>query len=110
MTHATRPRRHGGLIGYFAPHISLRLRNEIDRLALGPDRAADICRAIGERAEEQGLRRPSYEQVRRYVRAARRRPRRVSTGKVLLEVGLRLHHPDAFIQHVSGTRTRFERT
>jgi hypothetical protein len=97
-------------MGFFAPRISMRLLDEIDRLALGPDRAADICRAIGERAEEQGFRRPSYEQVRLHVCEARRRPRRVSTGKVLVEVGLRLHHPDAFIQHVSGTHTRFERT
>jgi hypothetical protein len=99
-----------GLIGYFAPRISRKLIDEIDRLARGPDRAAEICRTIGERAEAQGFRRPSYEQVRFYVKAARRRRRGVSTGKVLVEVGLRLHHPDAFIQHVSGTKTRFERT
>jgi hypothetical protein len=23
-------------------------------------------------------------------------------------VALRVHHPDAFVQHVSGTRTRFK--
>jgi hypothetical protein len=97
-------------VGFFAPRISPRLLDEIDRLAPGPDRAADICRTIGKSAEEQGLRRPSYEQVRLYVRRARRRPRRVSTGKLLLEVGLRLHHPEVFLQHVSGTQTRFERT
>ena len=83
------------------------LRDEIDRLAERPLRAAEICRAIGERAEEQGFRRPSYEQVRLHVNAARRRPRRVSTAKVLLDVALRVEHPDAFIQHVSGTQTRF---
>ena len=99
-----------GLMGYFAPRMSKRLRAEIDQLALRPGRAAEICREIGERAEEQGFLRPSYEQVRRYVREARQRPRRVSTGKVLLEVGLRLHHPDVFIQHLSGTQTHFKRT
>jgi hypothetical protein len=26
---------------------------------------------------------------------------------VLLDVALRVEHPDAFIQHVSGTQTRF---
>jgi Cdc6-like AAA superfamily ATPase len=88
-------------MGFFAPRLSMRLIDEIDGLARGHDRAADICRAIGERAEEQGFRRPSYEQVRR--------PRRVSTAKVLLDVALRLEHPDAFIQHVSGTQTRFRR-
>ena len=85
----------------------MRLLDEIDRLSARPNRAADICREIGERAEEQGFRRPSYEQVRLHVQRARGRPRRVSTGEVLLDVALRLHHPDAFIQHVSGTRTRF---
>jgi hypothetical protein len=97
-------------MSFFAPRISLRLLDEIDRLAGNHCSAADICRAIGERAEEQGFRRPSYEQVRLHVRRARRRPRRVSTGKVLVEVGLRLHHPGVFLQHVSGTQTRFERT
>ncbi len=87
----------------------MRLLDEIDRLAERPFRAAEICRVIGEHAEEQGFRRPSYEQVRQHVKAARRRPRRVATAKVLLDVALRLEHPDAFIQHVSGTQTRFRR-
>lgn len=96
-------------MGFFAPRISMRLLDEIDHLALRHERPADICRAVGERAEEQGLRRPSYELVRRHVRRAQRRPRRVSTAKVLVDVALRLEHPDAVIQHVSGTQTRFKR-
>jgi hypothetical protein len=94
-------------VSFSAPRISGRLRDEIVRLAEKPYRAAEICRAIGEQAEEQGFRRPSYEQVRLLVGEARRRRRRVSTAKVLLDVGFRVHHPDAFIQHVSGTNTRF---
>jgi hypothetical protein len=94
-------------VSYFAPRLSLRLLDEIDRLAARPDPAAEICRAIGERAEQQGFRRPSYEQVRQHVRRARRRPGRVSTGEVLLDVALRVQHPDAFVAHVAGTRTRF---
>jgi hypothetical protein len=86
----------------------LRLREEIDRLAARPFRAAEICRAIGEYAEEQGIRRPCYEQVRRLVHESRQRPRPVSTTKVLLDVALRVHHPDAFVQHISGTQTRFK--
>ena len=96
-------------MGFFAPRISMRLIDEIDRLARRHERPADICRAIGERAEEQGFRRPSYEQVRLYVRQAQRRPQRVSTAKVLLDVALRAEHPDAFIQHVASTQTRFKR-
>jgi hypothetical protein len=96
-------------MGFFAPRISMRLVDEIDRLATQPYRAAEICRTIGERAEEQGFRRPSYEQVRLRVREARGRPRRVSTASVLLDVALRVSHPDAFLQHVAGTQTRFQR-
>jgi hypothetical protein len=95
-------------MGFFAPRISMRLLDEIDRLAARPYRAAEICRAIGEHAEEQGFRRPSYEQVRLHVRRARRRPQRVSTFEILLDVALRVHHPDAFLAHVSGTQTRFQ--
>ena len=94
-------------MGFFAPRISTRLLDEIDRLAERPFPAAEICRTIGERAEEQGFRRPSYQQVRLHLKAARRRARRVSTAKVLLEVAFRVEHPDAFLQHVSGTQTRF---
>jgi hypothetical protein len=38
-----------------------------------------------------------------------RRPRPVSTAKILLDVALRVEHPDAFHRHVSGTHTRFRR-
>jgi hypothetical protein len=92
-------------MGLFAPRISLRLRDEIERLAARPYGAADICRAVGQTAEELGFRRPSYEQVRLLVRESRRRPRRVSTGEVLLDVALRVRHPDAFLKHVSGVHT-----
>jgi len=51
-------------VSFSAPRISDRLRDEIERFAEKPYRAAEICRAIGEQAEEQGFRRPSYEQVR----------------------------------------------
>jgi hypothetical protein len=95
-------------MGFFAPRIPARLREEIDSLAAQPLRPAEICRAIGEYAEEQGIRRPCYEQVRRLVREARARPRAVSTAKVLVDVALRVHHPDALLQHVSGTQTRFK--
>jgi hypothetical protein len=96
-------------VAFFAPRISTRLLDEIERLACRPYRAAEICRMIGEHAEKQGFRRPSYEQVRLHVCEARRRPRRVSTGEVVLDVALRIHHPHAFVQHVSGTQTRFSR-
>lgn len=92
-------------MGFFAPRISNRLLDEIERLAAKPFRAAEICRAIGDLAEQEGLHRPSYEQVRLLVRQARRRPSRVSNADVLLDVALRAHHRDAFLRHVSGTDT-----
>jgi len=95
-------------MGFFAPRLSVRLRDEIERLARKPYRAAEICRAVGKTAEELGFRRPSYEQVRLLVREARRRPRRVSTGEVLLDVALRVRQPDAFLKHVSGVHTLYK--
>jgi hypothetical protein len=92
-------------MGFFAPRISVRLQDEIERLAEQPFRAAEICRAVGKHADELGFRRPCYEQVRQLVKEARRRPRRVSTGEVLLDVALRVRHPDAFLKHVSGVHT-----
>jgi hypothetical protein len=92
-------------VGFFAPRISIRLRDEIDRLAAGSHRAAEICRTVGETAEELGFRRPSYEQVRLLVRESRRQPRRASTAGVLLDVALRARPPDAFLKHVSGVHT-----
>jgi len=95
-------------VGFFAPRISGRLRDEIDRLASKPFRTAEICRAVGETAEEHGFRRPSYEQVRLLVRQSRRRPRRVSTGEVLVDVAFRVRPPNAFVQHVSGVHTLYK--
>jgi hypothetical protein len=92
-------------MGSFAPRLSRRLVDEIERLAAKPYRAADICRAVGESAERQGLHRPSYEQVRLLVGQARRRGRPLSRGQVLLEVALRARPPEAFVSHVSGTNT-----
>ena len=89
----------------FAPRIPRVLRDEIDRRSATPRRAAEICRDVGEVAERLGFPRPSYEQVRMLARQARRRPKRVSTGEVLLDVALRVRHPEAFLDHVSGVNT-----
>jgi hypothetical protein len=95
-------------MGFFAPRISVGLRDEIERLADRPHQAAEICRAVGKTAEELGFRRPSYEQVRRLVQESRRRPRRVSTGEVVFDVALRVRPPDAFLKHVSGVHTLYK--
>ena len=90
---------------YFAPRISPRLRNEIERLAAKPFSSAEICREVGETADRLGLRRPSYERVRTLVRELRQRPRTATTGEVLVDIAFRVRHPDALIEHVSGVNT-----
>jgi hypothetical protein len=90
---------------YFAPRISPRLRSEIERLAAKPYSSAEICREVGGAAQRLGLHQPSYEQVRTLVRELRRRPRKATTGEVLLDIAFRVRHPDAFIEHVSGVNT-----
>ena len=77
----------------FAPRISPRLRAEIERLAETSLPAADITRAVGARAEDLRLRRPSYEQIRKLVVEHRNRPRYPSTTEVLLDVAFRVRAP-----------------
>jgi len=73
----------------FAPRISPRLVALIERLAGRDLSPAEICRLVGDEAGRLGLTRPSYQRVRVLVREARRRPRAVSTGEVLLDIALR---------------------
>jgi len=87
----------------FAPRISPRLRAEIERLADASLSAAEITRAVGAKAERLGLRRPSYEQVRKLAREHRRRPRPPSTTDVLLDVAFRVRPPNAIVSHLAGT-------
>jgi hypothetical protein len=86
----------------FAPRISPRLRAEIERLAETSLPAADITRAVGAKAEQLRLNRPSYEQVRRLVVEHRNRPRYPSTTEVLLDVAFRVRPPDAVTKHLAG--------
>jgi hypothetical protein len=86
----------------FAPRISPRVRSEIEQLAETQMSAAEITRAVGDRAELLGLRRPSYEQVRKLVVEHRSRPRHPSTTDVLLDVAFRVRPPEAVIEHLAG--------
>jgi hypothetical protein len=86
----------------FAPRISLRLRALIERLADASLSAAEITRAVGTEAERLGLRRPSYEQVRKLVREHRARPRRPSAAEVLLDEAFHVRPSGAFLQHLVG--------
>jgi hypothetical protein len=86
----------------FAPRISPRLRNELEQLADRSLSAAEITRLVGEQAERLGLRRPSYEQVRKLVREHRARPRYPSTAEAVLDVALRVRLPGATVSHLVG--------
>jgi len=87
---------------YFAPRISRRLRAEIERLAERSLTAAEITRSVGVTAEQLGLRRPSYQQVRTLVCEHRARPRNPSTADVFLDVAFRVRPPDAILEHLAG--------
>jgi hypothetical protein len=87
-----------------APRISPRLLAAIDDAARRDATVADICRTIGAEAQRLGLPRPSYEQVRRYVHASRRRRRlKPSAAQLALEVAYRAKPYDAVLERLAGT-------
>jgi hypothetical protein len=71
-------------------------------MASSPVRVAEICRAVGARADELGTARPSYERVRMLVHRARERGGDPTTASVLLDVAMRARPPEALLDHVSG--------
>ena len=72
-----------------APRVDVRLVAAAERLDELGLPIAETNRRVGELAESLGLARPSYEQVRRTIHAARRRGRLPSTGDVLLDIAFR---------------------
>ncbi|HXV95894.1 MAG TPA: hypothetical protein VD695_05045 [Gaiellaceae bacterium] len=85
-----------------APRTDVRLIAAIERLDDPVVRIAETNRRVGLVAEALGLPRPSYEQVRRIVHAARRRGRLPTTGDVLLDIAFRTRPPTAFGDHLAG--------
>jgi hypothetical protein len=87
-----------------APRLSPRLFAAVERHDDGarPPIAAvwrDVC-ATAERLE---LARPSYESVRRVVKAQRyRRARIAPTAEVVTDVMMRSRPPDALLDHIAG--------
>jgi hypothetical protein len=81
----------------FAPRISLRLLDEIERQSERAVPIAEMNRCVGRAAAAMGLYRPSYEQVRVLVHAARdlRRKGPVSVSTVALQVAFRAKPPEA---------------
>lgn len=84
-------------MAHAAPRIDRRLVRFVERAADSDARAAEVCRLVGEAADELALPRPSYEQVRRLLklfRSIRPEPR---LGRVAIEVALRSKPPEAFV-------------
>lgn len=83
----------------FAPRIPVRLLDEIERQSRGSVPIAEMNRCVGRAAARMELYRPSYEQVRVLVHAARRLrqsgPEPVST--IAAQVAFRVKPPEAIL-------------
>jgi hypothetical protein len=92
------------MVSSSAPRISIRLLRKIDQLDDGSASIAEICRAVGVTAERLGLRRPSYEQVRTHVHAARcRRRSHQSNAELAVDVAFRAKPVTAVLDRLAGT-------
>jgi hypothetical protein len=87
----------------FAPRIDSRLVAAAERLDDPTMPIAETSRRVGLVADELGVIRPSYEQVRLIVNRARSRGRQATSADVLLDIALRSRPPTAFIEHLTGT-------
>jgi hypothetical protein len=87
----------------FAPRIDMRLVAAAERLDSATTPIAETNRRVGLVADELGLMRPSYEQVRSIVKCARGRGWEATSAEVLLEIAFRSRPPTAFIDHLTGT-------
>src|SRR5690242_17093618 len=88
----------------FAPRISFRLLQALDRIDDPSLPIAELNRRLGSEAWRLGLPRPSYQRVRVLLHQLRRiRGRRgPSTGEILFDIALRLRPPDNLVAHLSG--------
>ena len=87
-----------------APRISPRLLREIENVDDGRIPIAEICRSIGTAADGLGIPRPSYEQVRVHVHAARRwRRLQPSSADLAIDVAFRVKPATAVLDRLAGT-------
>ena len=88
----------------FAPRISYRLLQSLDRIDDHRLPIAEVNRRLGAEAWRLNLPRPSYQRVRELVHHLRRiRARKgPSTGEVLFDIALRARPPVALVDHLSG--------
>jgi hypothetical protein len=88
----------------FAPRISFRLLQTLDRVDDPTLPIAEINRRLGAEAWRLGLPRPSYQRIRVLVHQLRRIRLRKgpSTGEILFDIALRARPPTALVDHLSG--------
>jgi len=103
-------RRHTAGVVAAAPRTSRRLIAALERLDDPRLPIAETNRRLGEIAELIGLPRPSYEQVRRIVRAQRAGYRPPGVGSILLDISFRGAPPEALLDVVAGTAPPSPRT
>jgi hypothetical protein len=83
----------------FAPRISPRLIDCIERLSARRAPIAEINRLVGAEAERLGLPRPSYQRVRELVHQARElQTGHVSDAEILLDIATRRRSPAAITE------------
>jgi hypothetical protein len=75
----------------------------LERLAREDLSVADIHRAVGAKAGELGMTRPSYERTRQLVHEIRLEPIVPGWGELLLDVDLRVRSPEALLDKAAGT-------
>jgi hypothetical protein len=86
-----------------APRLSPRLVAAIARIDNRKRPIAETYRSVCALAEQLGLTRPSYEQVRTIVHEIRESKRDPSFAQVLLDVDLRRRPPQAIVEALAGT-------
>jgi hypothetical protein len=88
----------------FAPRIPRRLLDEIERQSQRTVPIAEMNRCVGRAADRMGLYRPSYQQVRVLVHAARRLRRQAPTpvSTVAMQVAFRAKPPEAILLRLAA--------
>lgn len=81
-----------------APRIDERLVAALARLDDPTLPIAETNRRLGAVAEALGLHRPSYQQVRVIVHMLRSRHRSPGVGEKLLELSVRIKHPNQIVE------------
>jgi hypothetical protein len=89
-----------------APRIDARLVAAIANADNGKRPIAETYRRVSALAEQLGLIRPSYEQVRTVLHQLRAAKRDPSIGQLLLDIDLRRRPPQAILDALAGTAPR----